>query len=69
MRTHPRHPTITAMSAELIIGTPTGTKGVSDKARIKAVHAIANVSLAFNRGQSKPKKAAGTAASNTHAEV
>lgn len=50
-----------------MIGSPAGTKGVRARAKIIAEAERIRSDKEVRRGQTKPRNAAGTAASNPHA--
>ena len=52
------------MKAVAIIGSPAGSIGVRASARATAANAMARSRLVTRRGQTNPRKAAGTAASS-----
>ena len=62
------NPAITAITAVPIIGNPAGKNGVVAIAKVAAVSANNLSDEFFSRGHTRPRKAAGTAASNPQAE-
>ena len=57
-----------AKSAVVMIGTPAGVNGTKASESAIAAPAMNRVLVSTNRGQTNPMKAAGTAASNPHAD-
>src|SRR5487761_2632344 len=62
-----RNPMASARNAVAIIGSPAGTKGVRASATTIAAMESSRLDIEVKRGQTKPRKAAGTAASSPHA--